>query len=139
MLKLFEDKDASAFAHDEAVAIPVPGTTGASRVVIARGESAHGGESANAHGSDGGLGASGNHYVGIAVLDDAERIADGVGAGGAGGGRRFVGALGAEAHGDVSGGEVDDGGGNKKWRDLARAAFEESCMFAFDHVESANA
>src|ERR1039458_2533714 len=139
MLKLFEDKDASAFAPDEAVAIPGPGTTGASRVVIARGEGAHGGESAYAHGSDGGLGASGNHYVGIAVLDDAEGIADGVGAGGAGGGRRFIGAFGAEAHGDVPRSEVDDGGGNEKWRDLAGAAFEERGMLAFDHIESANA
>src|ERR1017187_3275754 len=139
MLKLFEDKDASAFAHDEAVAIPVPGTTGASRVVIARGEGAHGGESADAHGSDGGFGASGNHHVGIAVLDDAEGIADGVGAGSASRGRRLIRTLGAEAHGNVSGGEVDDGGGNKKRRDLARAALDERGMFALDHVESADA
>jgi hypothetical protein len=108
-------------------------------IVVAGGEGAHGGESADAHGSDGGFGASGNHDVGVAALDDAEGIADGMSAGGAGGGRGFVGALGANAHGDVSGGEVDDGGGNEEGGDLARAAFEERGMFALDHVESADA
>ena len=139
MLEFFENQDAGAFAHDEAVAILVPGTAGASGVVVARGKCAHGGESANAHGSDGGLGASGNHHVGIAMLDDAERIADGVGAGCASRGRRFIRALGPESHGNVPGGEVDDGGGNKKRRDLARSAFEERRVFALDHVESADA
>src|SRR5437870_1675409 len=81
------------------------------------GKRAHGGESADAHGGNGGFGASGNHYIGVMVLDDAEGIADGVGAGGAGRGRRFIRALGAEAHGNVSGGEVDDGGRNEERRD----------------------
>src|ERR1035437_2507853 len=139
MLEFFEDEDAGAFAHDEAVAILVPGTAGAGGVVIARGKCAHGGESAYAHGSDGGFGASGNHYVGVMVLDDAKGIADGVGAGGAGGGRRFIRTLGAEAHGNVPGGEVDDGGGNEKRGNLARSAGEEGVMFALDHVESADA
>src|SRR5208282_411246 len=114
MFQFFEDEDACAFAHDEAVAVSVPGAAGAGGVVVAGGEGAHGGESADAHGSDGGFGASGDHDVGIAVLDDAKGIADGVSAGGAGGGGGFVGAFGAEAHGDMSGGEIDDGGGNKE-------------------------
>ena len=139
MFEFFENHDAGAFAHDEAVAVLVPGTAGAIGVVIAGGKRAHGGESADAHGSDGGFGASGNHHIGIAALDDAEGIADGMGAGGAGRGRRFIRALGAEAHGNVSGGEVDDGGGNEERRDLARAALEERGMFALDHVESADA
>src|SRR5208282_4057898 len=122
VLELFENHDASAFAHDEAVAVLVPGTAGAGGVVIARGKGAHGGESADAHGSNGGFGASGNHYVGVTVLDDAEGIADGVGAGGAGGGRRFIRTLGAEPHGNVPGGEVDDGGGNEERGNLARSA-----------------
>ena len=67
-------------------------------IVVARGKRAHGGESADAHRSDGGFGAAGNHHIGVAVLDDAEGIADGVRAGGAGGGGGVVRALGAEAH-----------------------------------------
>src|SRR5215471_6458027 len=59
--------------------------------------------------------------------------------GGAGGGGGLVGALRSEAHGNVAGGKVHDGGRNKERRDLARTAFEESPMFALDDVESADA
>src|SRR5208282_3574921 len=51
------------------------------------------------------------------------------------GGRRFIRALGAEAHGNVPGGEVDDGGGNEERGNLARSAREERGMFALDDVE----
>ena len=60
-------------------------------------------------------------------------------AGGAGGGRGLIGALGSEAHGDVSGCEVHDGGGNEKGRNLAGPAFEQGAMLAFDDVESPDA
>ena len=137
--QLFEDHDARAFADDEAVTVFVPGAAGFFGIVVAGGERAHGGESAYAHGSDGSLGAAGDHDVGIVVLDDAKRIADGVRAGGAGGGRGLVRSLGAEAHGDLSGGEIDDGGRNEKRRDLARAAFQQFGVLALDDVESADA
>src|SRR5258708_2024913 len=130
MLQFFKNQNAGAFAHHEAVAVLVPGTAGASGIVVASGKRAHGGESADAHGGNGGFGAPSNHYVGIMVLDDAEGIADGVGAGGAGGGRRFIRALGAEAHGDVTGGEVDDGGGNEEKRDPARGPFHKRGVFS---------
>ena len=117
----------------------IPRAAGFFRVVITRGECAHGGKSADAHGRDGRFGAAGDHHVSIVVLDDAEGISDGMGAGGAGGGRRLVRSLGAEAHGDLAGGKVDDRGRNKERRNLARAAFEQSGVFAFDNVESADA
>ncbi len=139
VLQFFENHDARAFAHDKAVAIAVPGTAGAGWVVIAGGERAHGRESADAHRSDGGFGASGNHYVGIAMLDNAERIADGVRAGRASRSRSFVRAFGSEPHGNVPGSEVDDGGRNEERRNLARTAFEQRFVFALDHVESADA
>ena len=126
VLEFFEHQDARAFAHDEAVAIFIPGTAGFFGIVIARGKGAHGGESADAHGSDGRLGAAGNHHVGVVVLNDAERISDGVGAGGAGGGRGFVRTFGAEAHGHMAGGKIDDGGWNEERRNLAWAAFERA-------------
>jgi hypothetical protein len=72
------------------------------------------------------------------LVDDAKGIADGVGAGGASRRGGFVGSFGAGAHGNVAGREVDDGGGNKKWRDLARAAFHQSGVLAFDDVEPAD-
>ena len=139
VFEFFENEDACAFAHDEAVTIFVPGAAGAGGIVVAGGKGAHGGESANSHGSNGGFGAAGDHDIGIAALDDTEGIADGVGAGGAGGSGGFVRALGAEAHGNVSGGEIDDGGGNEEGGNLARSAFEERRMLALDHVESADA
>ena len=46
-LELFEDEDAGAFADDEAVAVLVEGAAGAGGLVVARGEGAHGGESAD--------------------------------------------------------------------------------------------
>ena len=68
-----------------------------------------------------------------------KRIADGMRAGGAGGGRGFVRALGAEAHGDVAGRQVHDRCRNEEGGDLARAAFEQGAVFALDDVESADA
>ena len=139
VFEFFENQNAGAFAHDEAIAVFVPGTAGAGRIVVARGERAHGGESADAHGSDGSFGAAGDHDVGVAVLNDAVGIADGVRAGGAGSGGGCVRALGAELHRDMAGSEVDDGGGNEEGRDLARAAFEKRFVLALDHFESADA
>src|SRR5580658_5039405 len=70
--QFFEDQDARAFANDKTVTVFVPGTAGLLGLVVTRGESAHGSESAHAHGSDRGFGATGNHHVGVVVLDDAE-------------------------------------------------------------------
>ena len=138
-LQLFHDEDAGAFADDEAVAVLVEGAAGVFGIVVAGGEGLHGGESADAHGGDGGLGASGDHGVGIAALDDAEGIADGVRAGGAGGRRGLVRALGVVADADVAGGEVDDGAGDEERRDLARAAGQHGRVLALDDVEAADA
>ena len=48
VLELLEDEDARAFAHHEAVAVQVPRTRGALRLVVARRERAHGREAADA-------------------------------------------------------------------------------------------
>lgn len=56
---------------------------------------------------DAGFGAAGEHDVGVAELDEAGGVADGVGAGCAGGGDGVVGAAEAVAEGDVAGGHVD--------------------------------
>src|SRR5258708_11542294 len=112
MLEFFENQDAGAFAHHEAIAVLVPGPAGASGIVVASRKRAHGGESADTHGRNGSFRASGNHYVGIMVLDDAKGIADGVGAGGAGRARCFIRALGAKPHANFSAADFYDDGGN---------------------------
>ena len=58
---------------------------------------------------------------------------------GAGRGGGFVRSLGAVLDGDVPGGEVDDGGGDEEWGDLARAAVHQRRVFALDDVEAADA
>ncbi len=139
VFEFFEHQNACAFAHHKAVAIFVPGTAGFFGIVIARGKRAHGGESANSHRRNGCLGAAGDHHIRVVVLNDAERISYRVGAGGAGGRRRLVRSLGAEPHGNMAGRKIDDGGRNKKRRNLARSAFEQCGVFAFDNVEPADA
>ena len=138
MFQLFEDQNARAFADHETVAVLIPGTAGFFGLVVARGKRAHGGESADAHGSDRSFGAAGDHHIGIVVLDDAERVSNGMGAGGAGRRRRFVRSLGAVTHGDMPGRKIDDGRGNEERRDLARAAFHQRGVFALDDVEPAD-
>ena len=138
-LELLENEDAGAFAADEAVAILVKGAAGVGGVVVAGGEGLHGSEAADRERRDGSLGATGDHGVGVAALDDAEGVADGVRGTGAGGGGGLVGTLGAVLDGDVAGGEVNDGRGDEEGRDLARAAVEHVGVLALDDVETADA
>ena len=135
---LFQDQDAGAFSGHESVAIAIPGPRGPFRLVVAMGKRAHGGEPADAHGGDGGLGAAADHRVGIAPLDQAEGIADGVRAASAGRGGSRVRTLGAGSDGNVAGGQIDDGRGNEKRGDAAGAFFEQDLVFALDHFESAD-
>src|SRR5262245_16773949 len=114
MLHLFHDEDAGAFADHESVTIFVPGAAGLFRLVIARGQCAHGSESAYAHGTDGGFRATSDHDLGIAVLDDAEGIPDGMGACRAGRGCRLIRALGPYPHGYLPGGEIHNGCRNEE-------------------------
>ena len=137
--QLFQNQDAGAFADHESVAVGIPRTAGFFGSIVARGKRSHSGETADAHGSDGSFRAAGDHDVGITAGDDFEGIADGVSAGGTGGASGLVGAFGVVADADVASRQVDDGRRNKKWRDLARAAIEQVGVFAFDHIESADA
>ncbi len=137
--QFFQHQDAGAFAHHEAIAIPVPRAGCAQRIVVARGKRAHGGESADPHGRDAGLRAAADHGVGIAVLNHPERIADGMRAGGAGrrGGR--IRPFGAAADGNIARRQIDDGGRNKKRRDAPRPVLEQRLVLALDDFESADA
>ena len=63
------------------------------RLVVVRGERAHDGEAGKTELADARLGAAGDHDVGAAGADEVERVADGLGAGGAGGDDGVVVAL----------------------------------------------
>jgi hypothetical protein len=136
---LFEDEDAGTLSYDEAVAIHVPGAGGGGRVVIAGGEGAHGGEARDGEWSYSGFAAAADYDVGVVALEDAEGFADGVGSGGAGGGGREVGTVGAVADGDLSGGEIGDGGIDEERRDATGAGGEELCVLALNDFECSDA
>src|SRR5439155_5088821 len=106
---------------------------------VARGEPAHGGEAADAHRRHGSFGTSANHDVGVTPSQDAEGVADGMGSGGARRTRRRIRASGPEPDRNLAGSQIDDAGWNKEWRDLARAAFQESLMLALNDGKSADA
>src|SRR5579864_68200 len=72
VFEFFKNQDSRALADHETVAIAVPRAAGFLRLVIAGGKRPHGSETANTHRRNGSFRASGNHHVGVAVLDDSE-------------------------------------------------------------------
>ena len=134
-----ENDDARTLPHDEAVAVLVERTARPLRGVVPRRQRAQGAESADAHRGDRRLGTAGDHRIGVAAHDDLERVADGVRRCRARRARGGIGALGAEADGDLAGGEIDDGGRDEKRRDLAGTAREQRLVLAFDRGEPADA
>ncbi len=129
----------AALADDEAVAIAVERPAGPLRLVVARREGAHRAEPTDAHRRDRRLGATGDHHLGVAALDDFVRIADGVRTRRAGGARRLVGATGAKADRDLARCQVDDRRRNEEGRDLARPTREVGLVLVLDGAEPADA
>src|SRR3970040_1568408 len=79
------------------------------------------------------------HRARVPALDDPHRVPYGVSARRAGRGRRRVGALGPEANGHLSRGEVDDDRRNEEGRYAPGAALEEHFMLPLDGREPADA
>ncbi len=79
VLEGLQEENTRAFADDEAVAAGVERPAGVSRIIIASGERFHRSKASDAHRSNGGFRAAGNHHVRRAALDDFEGIADSVG------------------------------------------------------------
>ncbi len=79
VLVFLEDHDAGPLGEDKAVALDVEGAAGLFRLVVAGREGVHPGEAREAHRRDGGFAAAGQHHVGTVVLNQAKRVADGVG------------------------------------------------------------
>src|SRR5579864_7396436 len=138
MLELFENHNARTLAYHKAVAVPVPRAAGFFRFIIASRQRTHRRKPAHTHRRDRRLRAARDHYVCIVVLDDSERIADGMGAGRARRCRSLIRSLRAATHRNLARREIDNGRRNEERRDLPRPAFDERRMFALDDVESAN-
>ena len=139
MLVLLEHQHRGAVAEHEAIPVSIPRAAGAFRVVVARGERAHGSEAGNGDGRGGLLGAAHHHHVRIAAFDQAGAEANVVGAGGAGGHEGEVGATEAILDGEVAGDHVDDAGRNEEWRNPRRASIQVGGMGGLDGVDAADA
>ena len=90
-------------------------------------------------GVSGRLGPAGDHDVGVAAGDDPERVADRVGAGGAGRDVGAVRALGPEADGDLARGLVDDRLDEEERRDPVRALLQQDLVVLLDRADAADA
>ena len=85
MIESFEDHDARTFPHDEAVPRAIEGARSGFVIIITRGEGGETAEAGHPKYMEHGVRAARDHHVRIASLEHAGRLADGLGAGGAGG------------------------------------------------------
>ena len=122
----------------EAAALRVKGDRGPFGV-LRLGQSLHGGEAADGHGRDGGLGAAAEHDLGVAVPNVVEGVAHGVGASGAGG--DGAGAHGPEprVNGHLTRRHVADGGGNIEGRHPVKALFQPPAVLCLGDGLTADA
>ena len=139
VLVLFEHHHARTLAQHEAVAVAVPWTRGRGRIFIARRQRARRGETAQAQRRHRRFRTTGDHYVGVAILDQACCLADAVQAGRAGRHDGQVRAAQAELDRQVARDHVDDRGRDEERRDAARAAAVELRLRVFDHRQAADA
>src|SRR5581483_529837 len=117
----------------------IPRARGVLRVVVTLRESAHGREAADTHGRDGRFRSAADHRLGGAALDELERVADGVRAGGTGRGGGRIWPARAETNGHLPGREVDNDRRDEKRRDAVRAFFQQDLVLALDDLEPADA
>ncbi len=138
VLHLLEDDDGGTVGHHEAAAVGVERQGGVLRIrgagqrlgVREAGDTDRYGTAVAAARDDG---------VGVAVLDGAERLADGVRGGGAGRHDVDAGALGAELDGDLAAGHVGDHRRDEVGGDpLAGLVLEELLQLALDGREAAD-
>jgi hypothetical protein len=139
VLVLLERHDAGALAQHEAVAVAVPGPARRGRIVVAGRQRARSAEAADAERADGRFGATRQHHVGIAVLDQPRGLADAVVRGRAGSDRREVRTLVAVVDRHQAGDHVDDRARHEERADFAQAAAEIRACRVLDHRQPADA
>ena len=117
VLEFFEDDDTGAGTHDEAIAALVPRAGCGRRVIVVAGRKrARGAEASDPDFDNAVLGAACDHHVGVAQSDHPRAVADGVGAGGAGGGVGMIGPAEAVFHRNMARGQVDQNRRDRKRR-----------------------
>ncbi len=140
VLEFLEHNDPCTLAHDETVSILVIGTRGRLRIVVARRrQSLAGGKAGERNAADRRFRAAGHHYVGIAESDQPRRIADGMGAGGAGRNDRMIGTAQLVADRHLAGGEVDQAAWNEEWRQAPRTLVAQDVAGFNDAFDAADA
>ena len=140
MLELFKNDNTRAFAHDKAVTARIPGArTFFRRIVIAGRQGPCGCEPGHANAADSGLGAAGNHDVGIIKGNHPCGIANGVRTGRTGRDNRVVRPPEAVFDRYVAGHEIDQRRRNKERGDPARTALVHQLVCLNDGFETADA
>ena len=138
VVQLLQHQDSGAFAHNKAAALGIKGD-GGTVGVAGSGQCAHRGEAAHGQGGDGGLGAAGEHHLGVAVPDVAEGVAHRIAAAGTGGHGTDAHAVQAQPDGDMTGSQVGDRQGDKEGGDLVKAADNAGLTGGLDGGDAADA
>ena len=132
MLEFLEHYHAGSLAHHEAVPIFIERTRRRGWRIVARRESPHVGKAADRHRRHRCFRAAGKHHIGIAVLDDPERIADRMRARCAGGHGGVIRTFRLQPHGNDAGGDVTDKHRDEERRNLARPECAIDIVLVFE-------
>ena len=138
MFVFFQHQHSRAFAQDKAATVQIERSGCLCRVGLG-GQCLHGAETAQGEFGDGGFAAAAQADIQIAVLDLAERLADGVGRRCAGGGGAEVVATESGADGNLASRHVADHHGDKERRDASRALCTVLVMLFLDSANAADA
>ena len=138
-LPVLEHEHHAALAHHEAVAVDVPGPAGFLGLVVALTHGLDLAEGAHGQRRDGGLGATGQHRLGVPALDDLGGLADAVAGRRAGADDGVVGTAGAGVHGHDAGGHVRDHHGHRERADPLDAAVQHGRVALFDLLHATDA
>ena len=137
-LELLDDEHARALAHDEAGPRRVEGPRRARRVLVLGDEPAHGAEPGQDQRVHAGLGAAGEHGVGVAAAHELGRLADRVGAGRARRDDGVVRPADAERDGELAARRVDEHVRQEVRRHALGAALPQDLALLHDPDEPAD-
>ncbi len=113
-IKRFEDHHPAAFTDHKPVAIPIKRPGGFLGFIVAGRERFHGVETGNSGRRNHCLGSAGNHGIDATILNHLKRVANRMGAGGTGRGKRQIRPFSAKVDGNHSRCHIPDHHGNKK-------------------------